>query len=604
MVKTYKIISDKPIMVLSKEEVETLLKDFLGTRETAVPGTKEAKPKDKSKDTSRSGKEWAEICKLVKKDKSKEDIFEEMMAFKKWAEGSEKYREHTYKKAVEEVEKKKDSKPKRSILAQEQVKQMQEQNFEGFCYYVRDLYSSTKKDDRTEGEGLIVKYLLDNYYFKTPEDSKEVYVYKDGIYVGNGEALIGKKVQGILDKQNSNHNTNEIIGHIQRTTYIKRDEFIEPLNLICLQNGVLNIDTMEVEPYSPNYLFLNKINAHYDKDAACHKIEKFLKEVLIKREDWDNSAADLTDLVTIQEFIGYLLYKKIIFNRAVMLYGEGENGKSTGITLIKRFLGDKNVSNIPIQKLETNNFAVASLYGKLANLHADLPKTALKETSKFKQLTGGDTLDAEKKFRDAFSFVPYAKMMFAANTLPATYDDTRAFWRRWLIFRFPNSFEENKEGTKKNILDELTSKEEISGLLNWAIEGLKRLLANQKFTINRSTGEVREEYIRKSDSIGAFILDMIQEHVGSFIIKKDLYESYAQYCRERAYDMVAENTFHQRFHQKVNVREYSPKIDGKQKQTWSGVRFKTSTQSNVDDGLDHNFEEDNEDVGLDEWVND
>ena len=447
-------------------------------------------------------------------------------------------------------------------------------NFQEFCGFCQLAYSGTKKDKK-KGEEFIVTNVLGCHHIKTPEDSKEIYIYKDGIYEGNGEAFIGKLVQKILGTLNSNHDTSEIIGHIKRSTYVKRDVFIEPINLICLQNGILNIDTMEVAEYSPDIVFLNKINSSYNPKADCPKIKKFLREVLLKREDWDNPNADTTDLRTMQEFIGYLLYKKVILNRAVMLYGEGENGKSTCINLIKKFLGEKNVSNIAIQKLESNNFAVSHLEGKLANLHSDLPKTALRETSKFKQLTGGDTVDAEKKFKDTFSFTPYAKMMFAANTLPLTHDDTRAFWRRWLIFNFPNSFEENKKDTKKNILDKLTTEEELSGLLNWAIEGLKRLLKNQQFTINKSTGEIREEYIRQSDSIGAFILDMIVECPGQHIVKRVLYESYVDYCRKRAYDMVAENTFHRRFHHKVKVREYHPQGDNrKQSSAWSGVDFK------------------------------
>ena len=87
-----------------------------------------------------------------------------------------------------------------------------------------------------------------------------------------------------------------------------------------------------------------------------------------------------------------------------MLYGEGQNGKSTFINLIKKFLGEKNVSNVPIQKLERDKFAVASLHGKLANLHSDLPKTALREASVFKQLTGGIVWMERKNSKTIFLF--------------------------------------------------------------------------------------------------------------------------------------------------------------------------------------------------------
>ena len=548
-------------------------------------------------DTSKSGKEWAEICRLVKKGKSKEEIFKEMEAFKKWSEGTTQYREKTYSKALLTLgEKQEESK------LEDVIKGVDESNFDYLSRVTKSLYKTYKRKNIKKGEDMIVSFILYNYHIRTPEDSKDIFIYNDGIYEPNGEAVIGKLVERILMGENTNHYTNEIIGHITRRTYTKREDFVEPLHLICLQNGLLNINSMEMEPFDPKYIFLNKITPSFNKEAKCPKIEMFLREVIIKKADWNNPLADTTDILTLQEFVGYLLYKKVIFNRAVMFYGDGENGKSTCINLIKRFLGDRNVANIAIQKLESNNFAVAALQGKLANLHSDLPKTALKETSKFKQLTGGDSVNAEKKFKDTFSFIPYAKMMFAANTLPATYDDTRAFWRRWLIFWFPNIFEEKKDETRKNILDELTTEEELSGFLNWAIEGLKRLLEKNKFTINRSTNEIREEYIRKSDSIGAFILDMVEENSGTYILKRELYEAYGSYCRQRAYDIVSENTFHRRFYQKVNVREYNPKVEaGKQKQAWSGVKFKTPTKTNTNNDLDHSFEEDNEDIGLDEY---
>ncbi len=595
--KRYKIVNDTSLKTYTKEDIENNLWFYIGTGEGET-----SKVEKKEVDTSRSGKEFAEVCRLIKKGKSKEEIFNDMMSFAKWANAPEQYREHTYKKALAAVD---DDRYEQSTINDESLKNLTPQNFEYFCSVVRGLYHSRKPKKVKQGEDLVVKYILNNYHIHTPEDTKkDIFIYDDGIYEPNGETFLGKLIEIILAEENTNHYTIEILGHIMRRTYIKRDNFIEPLHLICLKNGLLNIETMGVEEFTPTHIFLNKITPLFDKNATCPNIEKFLREVLIKREDWSNSNADITDLQTMREFIGYLLYKKIIFNRAVMLYGDGENGKSTCINLIKKFLGDKNVSNIAIQKLESNNFAVAALQGKLANLHSDLPKTALKETSKFKQLTGGDSVNAEKKFKDTFSFVPYAKMMFAANTLPATYDDTRAFWRRWLIFWFPNIFEEKKDDTRKNILDELTTEEELSGLLNWAIEGLKRLLANKRFTINKSTGQIREEYIRKSDSIGAFVLDMVEESPGSFIFKRDLYEVYALYCRQRAYDIVSENTFHRRFYQKVNVREYHPKIDsGKQKPAWSGIKFKDKSKELKDDGSNGSFEDESDgDSDLDDWV--
>jgi len=448
-------------------------------------------------------------------------------------------------------------------------------------------FEKDKSSGKAEAIQMVVDYFLDKYNFLTlgGATKDEVYFYKGGIYVPDAHVLIKKEMEEMLVENSKTTYVNEVINKIARNTYINRSEFEEPLNKICLKNNILNIDTFEIEEFSPEIIFLNKLPVVYNPKTDCPKIKRFIREVILPKEEWDNEESDTTDLLTLQEFCGYLLYKKIIFNRAVMLYGEGENGKSTFINLIKKFLGNKNVANVPIQKLETNTFAAASLLGKLANLHADLPKVALKETSRFKQLTGGDAIDAEKKFKDNFSYTPYAKMIFAANKLPETYDDTRAFWRRWLIFRFPNYFSEEEKSTNKNLLDELATEEELSGFLNWALEGLKRLLNNKGFTKNRSTEEIREEYIRQSDSIGAFILDMIEECPGNFIVKKDLYETYMDYCRDRGYDALAENSFHRKFHVKIKVREINPKVRGRQEKAWSGIRLRMTKRGENDNKL-------------------
>jgi len=438
------------------------------------------------------------------------------------------------------------------------------------------------EDNKSEGIEFITEFLLEKYIFKTIGGTKkdEIYIYDKGVYLPTAEIVIKEEAELTLKELSRTSYINEIINKIARSTYIDVEKFIEPVNRLCLKNGVLNLDTFCLEEFSPDYIFLNKLPVNYVSGIDCPKIKKFIREVVIPREDWDNSNSDITDIFTLQEFVGYFLYKKNPYNRAVMLYGPGENGKSTFINLIKRFLGEKNVSNVPIQKLETNTFATASLLGKLANLHSDLPKTALRETSKFKLLTGGDRIDAEKKFRDNFSFTPYAKMIFAANKLPETYDDTIAFWRRWLIFRFPNSFSEEDKDTNKKLIDELTTEEELSGFLNWALEGLKRLFSNNHFTKNKSTEDVREEYIRQSDSVGAFILDRIEEVPSNYVTKKDLFEIYVDYCREKGYDIEPENTFHRKFHTKVRVREIYPLIGGKQVKCWSGIRLKKMNKEN------------------------
>src|SRR6202022_4257649 len=119
--------------------------------------------------------------------------------------------------------------------------------------------------------------------------------------------------------------------------------------------------------------------------------------------------------------------------KLILLHGEeGSNGKSIFLTSITAFLGRNNVSNVPLHKLESDKFAPAQLWGKLANICADLSDVKLETSGTLKAITGGDAIYAEFKYRDSFRFVPTAKLLFSANQLPRSKDVSNAFYDRFL----------------------------------------------------------------------------------------------------------------------------------------------------------------------------
>jgi putative DNA primase/helicase len=199
------------------------------------------------------------------------------------------------------------------------------------------------------------------------------------------------------------------------------------------------------------------------------------------------------------ELAGYCLYRSYLLHSAWMLSGNGANGKSTYINLIKSFLGSTNVVSISLHELEENRFSKASLYGKLAKLYPDLPSRALYQTGVFKMCTGADPLTGEKKFRGAFNFMNVANFVFSANTVPRSpSDDSDAFFRRWIIIPFPNKFEgDNRD---ERILAKLTTSTELSGLLSLALKALRELLRRGAFINDEPTEQKRTRYIRLMSS--------------------------------------------------------------------------------------------------------
>lgn len=395
---------------------------------------------------------------------------------------------------------------------------------------------------------LLAIHLLTKYRLITLEDTQEIFFYNEGVYYGKADRVLSAHAEHILTDLGGSHFISEALAHIKRSTYKKRDDLLEPVLKVCLQNGILNLETMQLEPHTPDIVFFNKLPISFISTADCPLIKKFLTEVLPTNDD----------ILTVQELFGYCLYKEYLIHKAIMFVGGGSNGKSTLIKILKHFLGKENCAAVPLHQIEGDKFAVASLFGKLANMFADLPAKALKDSSLFKMLTGEDNIPAEKKFKDKFFFQNYAKMIFSANQIPKTPDESDAFFRRWIILQFPNQFTGGNDD--KKLIYRLTTDAEMSGLLNYAIAGLKRLLERGDFTSARSIEEMRELYMRQSDSVMSFIMDCLEISITNHIGKKELYSRYTEYCRHKIYPIVPENTFHQELHKKIRVEDYRPAV--------------------------------------------
>lgn len=412
---------------------------------------------------------------------------------------------------------------------------------------------------------LLADELMSEYSFITMKDNEQIYVYSEGFYQPYAESLIKQECKARLEEEYRINRVHEIVDFIKASTFQNRRE--EAPNLVPLKNGVLDLDTMELKAHSSEYMFFNLLPVEYDPNATCPKILKFLGEISATKED----------VSLLLEDVGYCLYRDYVIAKALMLAGEGANGKSTFLALVKTFLGPDNVSGRSLQDLEEHRFAKADLHHKLANIYSDLPDKALYRTGTFKMLTGRDLITAEKKFMNSFNFVNYAKLLFSCNKVPEAYDDTSAFFRRWIIMVFPNQFV--GENCDPYILGKLTSPEELSGLLNLALESLKKLLKRGTFSYSKTTEELKEDYIRKSSPIAAFIMDCIQVDPDAFIEKKALFKVFAAYCRGKSLPIVTETTFFKNLPQHVNVIDLRAAIAKGRLHTFKGIRYSEGVAS-------------------------
>jgi len=193
---------------------------------------------------------------------------------------------------------------------------------------------------------------------------------------------------------------------------------------------------------------------------------------------------------------------------------------------------------------------------------------------------GGGWITAEYKFGDSFQFLTFAKNTYSANKIPPIKDvDDDAYYDRWLPIPCDNQVD--KEDQNQFLIDELTSREEISGLFNYALIGLKNLLKNGSFSYNKNTEEIKQIMQRHGDNLLAFVQDCLVHEDGARIPKDLMFEIYGLYCANQKISRLSKEQLGRRLAKKTTF------ILGKhygKKRVWENVRFSDfeNLKGNVD----------------------
>jgi putative DNA primase/helicase len=348
--------------------------------------------------------------------------------------------------------------------------------------------------------------------------ASQLWVYRHGVYLPCGEGTLRTDAQDLLGNERREDRINEALKYVEVATRLD-DEVPPDCQYINLCNGRFDWATGELQPHTPAVFTTVQLPVEYDPAALCPAFDNYLATTF---------DADVHPLI--EELLGWCLIPDRRFETAVMLTGEGENGKSVFLDLIVYLLGQDNVSNVALQDLEENRFKAAQLYRKLANVFADLDARGLQSSSMFKTLVTGDPIDAERKFGQPFAFRSYAKLLFSANKIPSSRDRTHAFYRRWLIIPFTRTFDGVGGNPKpdKGLRDKL--KTELPGIFNWALLGLQRLYANEAFTQPKSVVEAKKAYIRSNDNLRVFAEECLLANPIGTIPKKEFYDVYEHWC--------------------------------------------------------------------------
>lgn len=342
----------------------------------------------------------------------------------------------------------------------------------------------------------------------------------------------------------------------------------EMLDYIHLQNGLLEWKTGKLHPWNPNFHTTIQLPIDWNGiDVSC--------------DTWEQTVAEwIPDSGTrkfLQEYVGLCLIPDTRFRTAVFLYGEGSNGKGLFIDTIAKLFGDS-LSAVPLGRLNSR-FETTNLRNKLVNICGDIDATYLKETGTIKGLISGDILRGEEKFGKSFDFRPVARLMFSANELPQVADKTHAWYSRWRFIKFPNTFPVDPSF---KLQYHKAINRELSGILAWAVKGLRRLQEKNEFTVGNAMKHAAEQYQEHNDSVRFFLNQCCESvaHDGrdTTLAVKALWRVYSDWCDDEGLKNVSKRKFSRRA-ELVGFEKGRRSVQGRSRVSLLGIKLKLPWQS-------------------------
>jgi len=329
----------------------------------------------------------------------------------------------------------------------------------------------------------------------------------------------------------------------------KNGEFASP-KYVGLKTEILDLETDDAFPYSPEWIINNRIDFNYDKNAYHKLMDKTIDKVCCNDTEIRN---------LFEEMIGYTLYRKNSMQVCFILTGEGSNGKSTLLNCIKRLIGKHNYTSLDLRELE-DNFKPAELYGKLANIGDDISPKYIESSSIFKKCVTGESFIANRKYGQPFELESYATQIFCANELPQINDKSDGFSRRIIIIPFNACFKKSDSDYDPFIEDKLLTDDAMNYLLKIAINGLRRVIINKGFTTS-ACGEIEKtEYLKLNNNVLEWIeTDPSVEHQAV----ADVYMAYKIWCSQNGCNYVKKINFSKEIKKKYGLVSKIKTIDGK-----------------------------------------
>lgn len=290
--------------------------------------------------------------------------------------------------------------------------------------------------------------------------------------------------------------------------YIEAEYYDETCNFLAFQDQLLDLDVLLL----PNAISVKKrptsnwfspvvMDYNYDPDADCPLFYSFLDKILPNKVSQE----------VMQEWFGYCLTSDTRFRVMMILFGESSTGKSTLSNILEAVVGQENRSAVPLECF-WNRFSPQEMVGKLVNFCGDAGKIDRLAEGVLKRFTGGDTILVDRKYKQPISVRMTAKLIVATNNFPKVQDTSEAMWTRFIVVPMDVVISEGE--MDRTLLDSEKKawplRKELPGIFNWAIEGLRRLRSQRRFTDAPQLVEAKKAARHENCSVTQFVDDMCE----------------------------------------------------------------------------------------------
>lgn len=368
-------------------------------------------------------------------------------------------------------------------------------------------------------------------------------------------------------------------GLLMIRSYVEPGSWLDGINgaeVVVAGNGNISYTDRDKQgrpkllKHNPSFFSLTRLPYNYDPDATCGLWESFIAQAM----------SDDMDYVTLlQQWLGYLFRHDLREHKFLLMVGEGGNGKGVFCDVVESLVGPENVSHVPLS-LFGRPFSLYDTLGKTVNITAESHHLVEEQgESILKSFVAGDAMSFERKFRDPVNAKPTAKVMIATNSLPRFNDKTFGLWRRVLLVPFRQTF--TGDAQVKGLADEL--KQELPGILNWALKGLESLNKIGGFSIPAAHEAELEQYRRDADPTRAFLLENYATTLnGQYVPCYEMYQTYKQWCDENGFRAMNSRSFGQQVHRVFpNIKVGRPGSGNSRTRVYLGVASNASNEAPI-----------------------